>query len=95
MAKAKVERRESISAEDFLRVYVPMAKAGKTAGEIGQALGRDASYVTVKASQLRATLKAAGQDPALIPTLQSRSSQARDLASFIESLTTEDDSDES
>ena len=64
MAKSGTARRVSISAEDFLRVYVPMAKEGKTANDIGEALGRDPMYVTVKASQLRATLRRLVKIPA-------------------------------
>lgn len=55
-------RRESISAVDFVKVFAPMAKAGKSAFEIGQALGmtgdkaKVATAVSVKASQLRKRL---------------------------------------
>lgn len=85
-AKVKRERRDNITAEDFLRVYVPMAKDGKSATEIGEALGRDKTYVTVRASQLRATFKDQGQDANLIPNLQGRKKQAADLAAFVQGL---------
>lgn len=66
MAKAKsakkAERREAIPAVDFVKVFAPMAKQGKSALEIGQALGmtgdkeKIAIAVSVKASQLRKRL---------------------------------------
>lgn len=53
---AKKERRDSISAVDFVKVYKPLAEAGKSAKEIGEAMSRDAEYVLVKAAQLRAVI---------------------------------------
>ena len=60
MARVK---RDSIDSVQFVSVFEPMAKQGKTALEIGHALGlqgdaeKVAQYVSVKASQLRAGLK--------------------------------------
>jgi hypothetical protein len=55
-------KRSALSAVEFVRVYGPMAKQGKSALEIGQALGftgdakKVAIAVSVKASQLRKRL---------------------------------------
>lgn len=54
--KPRRDKRDSIDVLDFLRVYTPMAREGKSAKEIGTALGRDEIYVCVKASQLRKKL---------------------------------------
>lgn len=57
------ERREAIDAVSFLEVYAPLARAGKSALEIGKELGltgdenKIAAYVSVKASSLRKALK--------------------------------------
>lgn len=57
------EKRDSIDSVRFVQVFEPMAKQGKSALEIGKALGIEgdaekvAQYVSVKASQLRAGLK--------------------------------------
>ena len=57
--------REGISSVAFLETYAPMAAEGKSALEIGQALGREgepekvAQYVSIRASQLRTSLKEA------------------------------------
>lgn len=65
MAKRKAKRRESIDAQAFCAVYIPAAKAGKSALEIAKELklqGDDekiTQYVTVKASQLRDRLRKA------------------------------------
>lgn len=54
-----MSRRTSISARDFCSKFIPMAREGKSAVEIGRALGLEgedikvAQYVTTKASQLR------------------------------------------
>lgn len=56
-------RRNSVSRKMFLATYVPMAKEGKTALEIGKALGIEGPddkvslYVTVKACQIRTHFK--------------------------------------
>ena len=61
-AKVKRFKRDTIPALDFVRVYGPLAKEGKTAYEIGKALGLEgdekkvAQYVSVKTSQLRKAL---------------------------------------
>ena len=58
-------RREAVSAMDFVKVFKPMAEAGKSALDIGQALGltgddaKVSAYVSVKASQLRKQFKEA------------------------------------
>lgn len=58
-----MSRRESLDLESFVKVYVPMAKAGKSALEIARELGlagtdkQIVAYVTVKASNVRAELK--------------------------------------
>lgn len=62
MAKVKAktvrkERRDTINAAKFVEVYKPMAEAGKSAKEIGAALGRDETYVCVKAAMLRKAIK--------------------------------------
>jgi len=55
-------KRNAISAVDFVKVFAPLAKQGKSALEIGQALGmtgdedKIAIAVSVKASQLRKRL---------------------------------------
>ena len=55
-------KRNSITAVEFVKVFAPMAKQGKSALEIGQALGmtgdsdKIAIAVSVKASQLRKRL---------------------------------------
>ena len=57
------ERREAIDAGSFLAIYAPLARDGKSAVEIGKALGltgdvdKIATYVSVKASSLRKALK--------------------------------------
>lgn len=64
MAKSK---RESMDVLSFVKVFAPMAKEGKSALEIGQALGIEgdsakvAQFVSVKASQLRARLAKAAR----------------------------------
>ena len=66
----KAERREAIPAVDFVKVFAPMAKQGKSALEIGQALGltgdekKIAAAVSVKASQLRKRLADAARKTA-------------------------------
>ena len=61
MAKRK-NRSVGLSAVDFVRGYTPLARAGKSALEIGKSLGvpgtdkEVASYVSVKSSQLRKKL---------------------------------------
>jgi len=61
----KSVRRDAIDAVTFVKTFAPMAKQGKSALEIGQALGltgdedKIASAVSVKASQLRKRLKEA------------------------------------
>ena len=66
MAKAKApKRRPSVTAQDFIDVYIPAATSGKSALEIAKELklkGTDekiTQYVTVKASQLRDRLRKA------------------------------------
>ena len=55
-------RQATISSADFMRVFAREARAGKSALEIGQVLGlqgdtgKIATYVSVKASQLRKRL---------------------------------------
>jgi len=52
----------NVSSVDFVRAYAPLAREGKSALEIGNALGiqgdakKVASYVSVKASQIRKQL---------------------------------------
>lgn len=56
-------KKNSISNEKFYEVYVPAAKEGRSALEIGNMLGIEgdekkvAQFVTVKAAQLRKQLK--------------------------------------
>jgi hypothetical protein len=56
-------KRESVSAVEFVKVFTPMAKQGKSALEIGKALGvkgtaeQVAQFVSIKASQIRKRLK--------------------------------------
>ena len=63
-------RRDSLDAVTFAKTYATLAKAGKSALEIGQALeveGTDkeiAQYVSVKASQLRKTLRESAEQMA-------------------------------
>jgi hypothetical protein len=54
---ARKARRDTINAAEFVKIYKPLAEAGKSAKEIGEALGRDATYVCVKATTLRAAIK--------------------------------------
>ena len=69
-AAVKATRREAIPAVDFVKVFAPMAKQGKSALEIGQALGmvgepdKIAIAVSVKASQLRKRLAEAAEKTA-------------------------------
>ncbi len=70
MAKKKSDvtkraKRDAIGAVDFLKVYVPLAREGKSAKEIGAALGRDATFVLVKASQLRKSIRDGEGDEAV------------------------------
>jgi hypothetical protein len=51
--KPRTARRDTITTETFLKTYATMAAEGKSAKEIGLALGRDSIYVLVKASQIR------------------------------------------
>lgn len=61
------ERRNTIGSVEFVRIYGPLAKQGKSALEIGQALGmagdakKVAIAVSVKASQLRKRLMESAQ----------------------------------
>lgn len=63
-------KRNSVEALDFVKVFAPMAREGKSALEIGQALGVEgdaakvAQFVSVKASQLRARLIASAEKQA-------------------------------
>lgn len=80
--KAKVTRRDAISAVDFVKVFAPMAKQGKSALEIGQALGmtgedkKIASAVSVKASQLRKRLADAARKTAAEKGLDAEATDA-------------------
>jgi CRISPR/Cas system CSM-associated protein Csm2 small subunit len=59
-----------MTACDFAKVFAPMARDGKSALEIGQALGikgdaaKVAQFVSVKASQLRARMAKDAEDKA-------------------------------
>jgi len=49
---------DNLSTVEFLKVYIPAAKAGKTAGEIAKLFGKEkANYVTTRASQLRKAVR--------------------------------------
>jgi len=56
-------KRDSISAVEFVKTFTPLARQGKSALEIGKALGlkgsaeQVAQFVSIKASQLRKRLK--------------------------------------
>jgi len=69
------DRREAIDAVTFVKTFAPMAKQGKSALEIGQALGmkgdkdKIAIAVSVKASQLRKRLKEAAVKTAVLKGL--------------------------
>ena len=81
MAKVKAAaKRDSISAVDFVKVFAPMAKQGKSALEIGQALGMKgdniAVAVSVKASQLRKRLKDAAVKTAASKGLDAEATKA-------------------
>ena len=52
-AKPRKPRRETISAADFVKIYQPMALEGKSAKEIAAAMGRDETFVAVRATSLR------------------------------------------
>ena len=75
-------KREAISAVDFVKVFAPMAKQGKSALEIGQALGmtgdknKIAIAVSVKASQLRKRLKDAAVKTAATQGLDTKATKA-------------------
>lgn len=51
--KPRKARRETISAAKFVEIYQPMALAGKSAKEIAAAMGRDETFVSVRATSLR------------------------------------------
>ena len=76
---AKAARREAIDAVTFVKVFAPMAKQGKSALEIGQALGmtgepdKIAIAVSVKASQLRKRLTEAAAKAAIDKGLDEKS----------------------
>ena len=71
-----------ISSVDFCKVYIPAAKAGKNALEIGQQLGvvgtddQISKFVTVRASQIRAVLKKTAEKTAKDSGLSDEESQA-------------------
>lgn len=89
-------RRDAITAEKFLSVYVPMAQAGKSAAEIGAALGRDAQFVTVKASNLRKRLKEEHADVELLKLRGvARNKGTAEIASFLKNLLATADETES
>lgn len=75
-------RRDAVSAVDFVKVFAPMAKAGKSALEIGQALGFEgdedkiSAAVSVKASQLRKRLKEAALSAAKAQKLDEKATEA-------------------
>ena len=77
-----MSKRNAIAAGDFVKVYVPMAMADKSALEIGQALGIEgdedkvAQFVSVKASQLRARLAAKAEAAAVKAALDSDATKA-------------------
>lgn len=52
-----VTKRETQSYEQFLATYVTMAGEGKSAEEIGAAMGKNADYVTSTAGGLRASYR--------------------------------------
>jgi CRISPR/Cas system CSM-associated protein Csm2 small subunit len=72
----------NLSAVEFVKVFAPMAKAGKSAFEIGQALGIEGNEekvsqaVSVKASQLRKRLKEAAQSAAKSQGLDEKATEA-------------------
>lgn len=82
-----VNRRDAIGAVDFVRVYGPLAKQGKSALEIGQALGmtgdakKIAIAVSVKASQLRKRLVESAQAKAKADNLSDE-----DTAKLVETM---------
>lgn len=51
----------SLSRNDFLAKYTPMAKAGKTAAEIAEATGLEVKAVTAKATHIRKTVRSAAE----------------------------------
>jgi len=65
------KKRNSVSAVDFVKVFAPLAKEGKTALEIGQVLGlqgdadKIAAYVNLKSYSLRKRLKQMAEDKGL------------------------------
>lgn len=75
-------KREAIAAVDFVNVFAPMALAGKSALEIGQALGVEgdaekvAQFVSVKSSQLRARLVKAAEAAAVEQGLDADATEA-------------------
>lgn len=56
-AKPRKERRETINAAEFVKIYKPMAEAGKSAKEIAAAMGRDVAFVAVRATSLRKAIR--------------------------------------
>ncbi len=56
-AKPRKARRETINAAEFVRIYKPMAEAGKSAKEIAKAMDRDVAFVCVRATSLRKAIK--------------------------------------
>lgn len=81
-------KREALDMLEFVKVFAPMARQGKSALEIGQALGVEgdaakvAQFVSVKASQLRARLAKSAQKEAA-----ERGLSAEDTAKLVEIMT--------
>lgn len=65
------DRRKPISDVDFFRIYLPLAKADKSALEIARALGHDgdeakaSQFVSIKAGNLRKRLAAEAEAKAV------------------------------
>lgn len=75
-----MSRKVGISREDFCRIYIPMALDGKSAADIAEKLGVEgenaAQFVTVKASQIRASLKKQAEAVAVERGLSSQETDA-------------------
>jgi len=71
-----------LSAVEFVKVFAPLAKAGKSAFEIGQALGLEgdedkvSQAVSVKASQLRKRLKESAESAAKAQGMDKEATEA-------------------
>lgn len=57
MSKPRKPKSPEMTNRAFLNVYIPLAVAGKTAREIGEAMGRSEQFVTQKAANIRKQFK--------------------------------------